>query len=44
VQLASGAMLKVSLANIQRHRDDEFTWGDMVWAHWSRTAPVVLTQ
>jgi putrescine transport system ATP-binding protein len=44
VQLASGAMLKVSLANIQRHRDDEFTWGDTVWAHWSRTAPVVLTQ
>jgi putrescine transport system ATP-binding protein len=44
VQLASGALLKVSLANIQRHRDDEFTWGDTVWAHWSRTAPVVLTQ
>jgi len=44
VQLASGALLKVSLANIQRHRDDEFTWGDTVWAHWARTAPVVLTQ
>jgi putrescine transport system ATP-binding protein len=42
--LASGAMLKVSLANTQRHRDDEFTWGDTAWAHWSRSAHVVLTQ
>ncbi|MFP5397092.1 MAG: ABC transporter ATP-binding protein [Gammaproteobacteria bacterium] len=42
--LASGAMLKVSQANVQRHRDDQFTWGDEVWAHWSRSAPVVLTQ
>ncbi len=42
--LGSGAMLKVSQANVQRHRDDEFTWGDQVWAHWSRSAPVVLTQ
>jgi putrescine transport system ATP-binding protein len=23
---------------------DEFTWGDAVWAHWSRSAHVVLTQ
>ena len=44
LQLASGALLKVSLANTQRHRDDEFTWGDQVWAHWSRSAQVVLTQ
>jgi putrescine transport system ATP-binding protein len=44
VELASGARLKVSLANTQRHRDDEFTWGDTVWAHWSRSAHVVLTQ
>ena len=44
LQLASGARLKVSLANVQRHRDDEFTWGDEVWAHWSRSAHVVLTQ
>jgi putrescine transport system ATP-binding protein len=42
--LASGALLKVSMTNIQRHRDDEFTWGDEVWAHWSRSAHVVLTQ
>ena len=44
LELASGARLKVSLANVQRHRDDEFTWGDEVWAHWSRSAHVVLTQ
>jgi putrescine transport system ATP-binding protein len=44
VELASGTRLKVSLANVQRHRDDEFTWGDTVWAHWSRSAHVVLTQ
>jgi putrescine transport system ATP-binding protein len=43
VELASGARLKVSLTNVQRHRDDEFTWGDAVWAHWSRSAHVVLT-
>jgi putrescine transport system ATP-binding protein len=42
--LASGAPLKVSVANTQRHRDDELTWGDEVWAHWSRSAQVVLTQ
>jgi putrescine transport system ATP-binding protein len=34
----------VSQANIQRHRDDEITWGDSVWAHWSRSSQVVLTQ
>jgi putrescine transport system ATP-binding protein len=44
VELPSGARLKVSLANVQRHRDDEFTWGDKVWAHWARSAHVVLTR
>lgn len=44
VQLASGAMLKISQANVQRHREDELTWGDAVWAHWSRSAHIVLTQ
>jgi putrescine transport system ATP-binding protein len=42
--LASGAMLKVSMANTQRHRDGALTWGDEVWAHWSDSAHVVLTQ
>lgn len=44
LKLASGATLKVSMANTQRHRDDELSWGDEAWAHWSRTAHVVLTQ
>ena len=44
LELPSGARLKGSMANVQRHRDDEFTWGDAVWAHWSRSSHVVLTQ
>ena len=42
--LASGAALKVSLNNTQRHRDDEMVVGDTVWASWSDSAHVVLTQ
>ena len=41
--LASGATLKVSQANTQRHRDDQLTWGDEAWASWSPTSQVVLT-
>jgi putrescine transport system ATP-binding protein len=41
--LPSGAQLKVSVANTQRHRDRTYTWGDAVWAHWSDSAQVVLT-
>ena len=44
LQLASGAVLKVNMTNTQRHRDQTTTWGDTVWAHWSRSAHVVLTQ
>jgi putrescine transport system ATP-binding protein len=44
LKLGSGAMLKVSMANTVRHRDDQFTWGDVVWAHWSRSAQVVLSE
>jgi putrescine transport system ATP-binding protein len=44
VELASGLVFKVSQNNTQRHRDDEITWDDEVWAHWSQTAHVVLTQ
>jgi putrescine transport system ATP-binding protein len=42
--LASGAMLKVSAANTQRHHDDRLAWGDTAWATWSDSAQVVLTQ
>jgi putrescine transport system ATP-binding protein len=42
--LASGARLKVSQSNSTRHREDGLTWGDAVWAHWTSTSQVVLTQ
>ena len=42
--LASGALLKVSESNVTRHRDSHFTWGDTVWASWSTSSQVVLTQ
>ncbi len=44
LQLGSGRLLKVSQNNTQRHRDNELTWGDEAWAHWSRQSQVVLTQ
>ena len=37
LELASGAVLKVSQANARATADDELTWGDTAWAHWSRT-------
>jgi putrescine transport system ATP-binding protein len=44
LELASGATLKVSQNNTQRHRDDEIANGETVWAQWSDSAQVVLTQ
>jgi putrescine transport system ATP-binding protein len=44
LQTASGAVLKVSRSNVERHPDDVLTWNDQAWAHWSRSAQVVLTQ
>ena len=41
--LASGALLKVSASNTERHHDHAIAHGDSVWAHWSPTAQVVLT-
>jgi putrescine transport system ATP-binding protein len=42
--LASGAMLKVSQSNSERHPEDQLTWGDTAWASWTPSAQVVLTQ
>jgi putrescine transport system ATP-binding protein len=42
--LASGALLKVSQSNVQRHREHELRAGDTVWAHWAPSAQVVLTR
>jgi putrescine transport system ATP-binding protein len=44
VALASGAMLKISQANVDRHPEDRLSWGDEAWAHWDGWAQVVLTQ
>ncbi len=44
LQLASGAMIKVSQSNHERHRDDQLTWGDTAWATWTPSSQVVLTQ
>jgi putrescine transport system ATP-binding protein len=44
LELPSGALLKVSQNNTQRHRDDELALGHEAWAHWSRLSQVVLTQ
>jgi putrescine transport system ATP-binding protein len=44
VTLPSGASLKVSQANTDRHPEDRLTWGDQAWAHWDAHAQVVLTQ
>jgi len=41
--LASGALLKVSMANTQRVGGDALRAGDTVWANWDDTAQVVLT-
>ncbi len=41
--LASGAVLKISASNTERHRDHAFRVGDVAWASWSPTAQVVLT-
>jgi putrescine transport system ATP-binding protein len=42
--LASGAALKVSMANTQRHSEQAFARGDTVWAYWGDGAAVLLTQ
>jgi putrescine transport system ATP-binding protein len=44
VELEGGRLLKVSQNNTQRYRNDDLTWGDEAWAHWSRQSQVVLTR
>lgn len=44
LQLGSGAVLKVSQSNVERHRDEQLTWGDTAWASWTPSSQVVLTQ
>jgi putrescine transport system ATP-binding protein len=44
LQLASGATLKVMVENEERLHSGNPVMGDVVWANWSPTAQVVLTQ
>lgn len=44
LQLPSGQIIKVSESNLERHRSDPLTWDQEVWASWSPTSQVVLTQ
>jgi putrescine transport system ATP-binding protein len=44
LHLPGGNVIKVSESNVARHRDDQLTWDDEVWASWSDSAQVVLTQ
>ena len=41
--LASGAVLKISASNTERHREHAVHVGAIAWASWSPTAQVVLT-
>jgi putrescine transport system ATP-binding protein len=43
VKLASGMRIEASVPNTARHREKVPTWGDRVWASWSRSSIVVLT-
>ncbi len=44
LKLDTGMTLKVQQANLSRYSAGDLTWGDRVYAHWSRDAMVVLTQ
>ncbi len=41
--LPSGQLLKISASNTERHLAQPLQPGEQAWAHWSATAPVVLT-
>ncbi|HEX5355135.1 MAG TPA: polyamine ABC transporter ATP-binding protein [Aquabacterium sp.] len=44
LQLPSGAILKVTQSNTERHPDDTLSWDDDAYAWWLPSAHVVLTQ
>lgn len=43
LKLATGMVLKVQQPNLTRKTAEDLTWGDRVFAHWTRDAMVVLT-
>jgi putrescine transport system ATP-binding protein len=44
LKLETGMTLKVQQPNLTRHNGHDLTWGDRIYAHWSRDSMVVLTQ
>jgi len=42
VKLATGKEVRVTQPNLDRHRDDAFTWEDRVFLHWNEDSSVVL--
>ena len=44
LQLPSGAILKATQSNTERHPDESLTWDDEAYAWWLPTAHVVLTR
>jgi putrescine transport system ATP-binding protein len=44
VRLDSGAVIKVSVANMTRSADRPFSWDDRVWLSWPADAAFVLTR
>lgn len=44
IKLDNGKIVKVHIENDERGQSDAPTWGDKVWAYWSDTSQVVLTQ
>ncbi|ANJ67492.1 transporter [Halothiobacillus diazotrophicus] len=44
IKLPTGMILKVQQSNLTRKAADDLTWGDHVYAHWTRDAMVVLTE
>jgi len=44
IKLDTGMILKVQQANLTRNTAEDLTWGDRVYAHWTRNAMVILTE
>ncbi len=44
LKLATGMMLKANVTNSIRHSAQDPQWGDKIWASWSKSDMMVLTQ
>ena len=43
LKLPTGKVIKASAPNVDRHQEGALTWGDQVYASWSDSAMVVVT-